>query len=327
MDLRFLRPVILMPPLRQTFPIDHHPLLDAVHAGDPARVLREALACPDWPQVLSPQRCPMERVLTLYDQNDGHSQALRWGLAHALLTPLAPGALRHLDQPLRMAACHDWSDVVRMLVPFCDPNRVKDRHTALTLAAQGGHLATLNVLMPVSDPLPPECPWTPLMHAAQYNRTEAMDLLLTMPGLDPNHADDEHRTALHWAAIEDHVEATMLLLDHGVDPNLQDEYGWTPLMHALTSGDGALAVRMLERDATVAERGLPALNLTLHDQGGFTILDMAHDYQHEAPEIATLIGVAQQRQDEAALRRTLISEVNAGLNAEAVGIARSRTRL
>ena len=47
--------------------------------------------------------------------------------------------------------------------------------------------------------------------------------------LDPNSRDVDDQTALHLAAMNGHLEAVRLLLDHGADLEVRDEDGRTPL--------------------------------------------------------------------------------------------------
>ena len=56
--------------------------------------------------------------------------------------------------------------------------------------------------------------------------------------------------ALAWAARSGQVEAAAVLLDAGADPNRRDRrHGWTPLMHAIHTGHGAVARLLLSRGA------------------------------------------------------------------------------
>jgi len=81
-------------------------------------------------------------------------------------------------------------------------------------------------------------------------------------------------TALHLAALLDDAECAEALLACGADINAQDaEYGLTPLLEAMSEGDGdfrgpAVARLLVERGADVA----------IKDVEGRTVLDYAQDY-------------------------------------------------
>jgi FOG: Ankyrin repeat len=51
-------------------------------------------------------------------------------------------------------------------------------------------------------------------------------------GVDPNIQDNDGNTPLHRAVIRSRREIIKLLLEHGADPNIQNNYGGTPLHYA-----------------------------------------------------------------------------------------------
>jgi uncharacterized protein len=73
------------------------------------------------------------------------------------------------------------------------------------------------------------------------NDVSAADARLAA-GDDPNQADDEDFTALHFAAQERAVEVARLLLDRGADVDAVNSYGNTPLFTAVfnSQGDGSV---------------------------------------------------------------------------------------
>jgi ankyrin repeat protein len=69
---------------------------------------------------------------------------------------------------------------------------------------------------------------TPLQAAAEFNYPEVAELLLEH-GANPNIQDNDGDTPLHLAALRDYCEVVKLLLDHGADPTIRDNEGRTPL--------------------------------------------------------------------------------------------------
>ena len=54
-------------------------------------------------------------------------------------------------------------------------------------------------------------------------------LLLIDCGLDPNVRNNDGWTPLHSAAYRCHIEVVRVLLEHGADPTIRDNKGRTPL--------------------------------------------------------------------------------------------------
>jgi len=81
-------------------------------------------------------------------------------------------------------------------------------------------------------------------------------------------------TALHSAALLDDVERAEALLACGADIDAQDaEYGMTPLLEAMSEGDGDFTGPKVAR--LLIERGA---NTAIKDVQGRTVLDYAQDY-------------------------------------------------
>ena len=75
---------------------------------------------------------------------------------------------------------------------------------------------------------------TALMQVA-YSGSEAALILLLERGANVSLADDEGRTALHWAASGPFShQCVTVLLDHGADPNARTPKGDTPLTEAVS---------------------------------------------------------------------------------------------
>jgi ankyrin repeat protein len=72
--------------------------------------------------------------------------------------------------------------------------------------------------------------WRPLHWACRYGHRETASVLLDIDGA---FAGDAHgRTPLHVAAEHDQAAVVRLLVDHGIDVDVQDDKGQTPLFYA-----------------------------------------------------------------------------------------------
>jgi ankyrin repeat protein len=84
--------------------------------------------------------------------------------------------------------------------------------------------------------------------------------ILLKCGVDIHAQDKDKDTALHWAAFSGRPEITRLLLDHGANPNVENDQGVTPLHHVsrgkYTSQEHGVGITrlLLERSADVNAR-------------------------------------------------------------------------
>jgi hypothetical protein len=156
---------------------------------------------------------------------------------------------------LMQAACK--GDVVGMEVLLhasADPAAMMQQAQAngvipLVMAAAGGHLAAMRVLLdhPLADPEAMIMRYDALVAAASNNRVDAMRLLLDHPSAHPSAMLTlkylDGFTVLMSAAGEGHVDAMRLLLDHpSADPEA---------MMAQTSHQGFTATRQAAMFAAV----------------------------------------------------------------------------
>ena len=68
-------------------------------------------------------------------------------------------------------------------------------------------------------------------------------------GLDPDLADKEGRTPLHKAALTGCSQTCEALLEAGADPSLSDHHGFTPLQIACCKGHTEVTKLLVETQA------------------------------------------------------------------------------
>ena len=90
-----------------------------------------------------------------------------------------------------------------------------------------------------------------LIDAAKFNDAEAVEDFLDV-GKDPNEADGQGRTALHYAAGTGNEEILVLLVEGGADLGAVDAKGNTPLHYAAGYGRPGAARALLEKGASPA---------------------------------------------------------------------------
>ncbi|KAJ1920506.1 palmitoyltransferase akr1 [Tieghemiomyces parasiticus] len=124
-----------------------------------------------------------------------------------------------------------------------------------------------------SDPAPGQptsgIPPMPEMHrAAQLGDLVLAAEITSRDPAAPTEADPQGITALHWAAINDHIPFARMLLDHGANPNaVSQDLRASPLHWACRQNRVAMVAFLLERgaDPTRADSaGYNALHLAVH---------------------------------------------------------------
>jgi ankyrin repeat protein len=103
-----------------------------------------------------------------------------------------------------------------------------------------------------------------LNEAARKGNIEKVRKLLK-EGVDPNVKDANGRTPLHHAARGGYIDIISFLLERKADPNIKDESGRTPL-HEAASGGHADVIRLL------LDMGM---DLNSRDEDGETLLHCA----------------------------------------------------
>jgi len=67
------------------------------------------------------------------------------------------------------------------------------------------------------------------LHDAVFNKTyEDIEDMLVL-GANPNAIDENGQTPVHFAAFFGKLDVLKLLIDHGGDVNMKDNYNWKPL--------------------------------------------------------------------------------------------------
>ncbi|KAJ3547601.1 hypothetical protein NM208_g1444 [Fusarium decemcellulare] len=215
-----------------------------------------------------------------YAAEAGHEAIIRLLLATNRVHPDSLGSL-YDRTPLSYAAEAGHSSVVSFLLSTkrVDPDSkayddkddddddVDDEagyyagRTPLSLAAEGGHEAVINLLLateavePDSKATGPLSGKTPLAYAAESGHDSIVRLLLSTKRVDP----DSKITGTYltgWTPLSFAVEAghysvvDLLLSTKRVDPDRKitsvSHTGWTPLLFATGSGDEAMAKLLLE---------------------------------------------------------------------------------
>ena len=90
--------------------------------------------------------------------------------------------------------------------------------------------------------------WTSLHYAATYGH-EAVTRRRLAAGANPNAATQDGWTPLHYAASYGHEVIVPLLLAAGANPDVADQGGWTPLHSAVYHGREAIVQFLLTAGA------------------------------------------------------------------------------
>jgi FOG: Ankyrin repeat len=85
-----------------------------------------------------------------------------------------------------------------------------------------------------------------LFEAAENGYLNEVKRLVIDWGVDPNVRERHGVTPLHYAARNGHLDVVEFLLEHGADPNVQDNDGKTPLHYATTHCNFAEASVLLD---------------------------------------------------------------------------------
>ncbi len=206
----------------------------------------------------------------------------------------------------------DVAMVARLIAAGADVNRA-NRYgaTPLSLACVAANPAIVKPLLDVGAlPNLRAAGEPPLLTCARTGRVETVELLLAH-GANPNVTDDwKGQTALMWAVAEDHVAIIDTLVAHGADVNVTAT-GLTPLLLAVQLGQEASMHTLLAAgaDVTVTSPAKQPLThvaaATDHHQLGPTLLEHGVDSNaRNARGQTTLHAVLEARRLKHQSRRT-----------------------
>ena len=115
-----------------------------------------------------------------------------------------------------------------------------------------------------------------LLAAAANGDLAEVKRLVVDCGVDPNVQDDLGMTPLHRAASDGYLEVVELLLEHGANSNIQEnKYGWTPLHYAAKKCHVNVARVLLDHGA----------DPTIRDNEGKTPLDYGSNCEEIIEEL------------------------------------------
>ncbi|XP_054762960.2 transient receptor potential cation channel subfamily A member 1-like [Lytechinus pictus] len=203
----------------------------------------------------------------------------------------------HYDQtPLHYAAEAGNVDMIKLLLKYEAQGEVRDvlGKSPVHIAAQAGYVACVEELL---DHIPMLLNdddgdgMTPLLTSCFFGRHDLVRQLLKM-GADITNVNDEHRTALMLAAVNNHVETMSILIEHNCDIHAIDKDKNNALHVCCDAGHIAAANLLIRAGA----------DQSASNNEGFTPLELA--IEREQGEIAAAIikskdwRIAMQSKDE-----------------------------
>ncbi len=139
--------------------------------------------------------------------------------------------------------------------------RGKFQETALSVAAQNGHVQIVSALLAHDACLDPtdKAGMTPLMRAAMAGHKDVLQLLLDQ-GAKVN-VPGGRQTPLMFAVMGGNLSVARILLERGATVNATEAHGITALMRAVESGDSAMAQLLVSFGAELDARNIDGLTV------------------------------------------------------------------
>ena len=157
---------------------------------------------------------------------------------------------------LHIAAKENIAGVIPYLSQLIYVNEVNnDKHTALHLASEVGHLSVVQALLAalsIDVNAKDKDGYTPLCMASFQDRLLVVEALLCHPAIDVNTKNKLGWTLLHSASCRGDLSAVKSLLSHrALDVNTKDEDGWTSLHIASFYGHPSVVEALLDHSDTL----------------------------------------------------------------------------
>ena len=179
------------------------------------------------------------------------------------------------ETPLHLSARHARADAAKKLLDNGADVNAQDNsgrtplHAAIASDAQGVfHILMKNRATNLNAKTFDGT--TPLILAARLAIEGMVDLLIEAE-VDVNLADDQGKTALHWAASVNNIEAVNVLLANGANRDAQDNKDETPLFLAAREGSYQAARALLDHCA----------NRDIQDHMDRLPIHVAHERMHQ----------------------------------------------
>lgn len=173
--------------------------------------------------------------------------------------PVSQRSILTMGSTIRETARRNEVDLLRVALAGLHGEYCQDDiNEALVLAASNGNYECVEILLAAeadvnSVDLDGD---SALMLACSKDYMKIVDLLLSY-GCDVNLSSHCGQTAFHMASYHQHQDIVERLLTIGnIDVNLQNRYGDTPLMLAITSGQAEIVKLLIHADADVNLRNL-----------------------------------------------------------------------
>lgn len=173
--------------------------------------------------------------------------------------------------PLILASQNGRLEVVKYLLSKGATLNVVNQHknNALTSAAEENHVEVVNVLIEAGANVNSSPPGrqTPLEEACWKGHTELFNLLISK-GADINQRRAENASLLHGVG---NLEIAKKLVEMGIDPNVTDDRGYTPLHWGRV--DYKVAKYLIESGADVTARTKSG-QTPLHREGNLDTIEL-----------------------------------------------------